>query len=86
MTPHIRNDPLIFTFFSVQIRRSTLAKLLQPNKELVAILYSKQKGELLIQDLWQKGMGFILNMHVMNTDAASYVQKYTWKILLTKEW
>ena len=35
----------------------------------------EQRGELLIQDLWEKGMDCILYIVVVNTDATSHIQK-----------
>ena len=36
---------------------------------------TEQKGDLLIQDLWQNGTDSVHNMRVVNTDAKSYWEK-----------
>ena len=46
---------------------------------------SKQKGYLLIQDLWHKGAECIHDMRVLITDASSYLQKSLEKWLLTEK-
>ena len=42
---------------------------------------TEQKGDLLIRDLWQQGLDSVHDMHVVNTDALSYVQKTPEKCL-----
>ena len=36
---------------------------------------TEQKGDLLIQDLWQQGKDSVHEMRVVNTDTLSYVRK-----------
>ena len=51
---------------------------LQPEK-------GRGKGDLLIQDLWNKGTDRIHYMHVMNTDAVYYQYKTPEKCMETAE-
>ena len=46
---------------------------------------TKQKGGLLIQDIWAKGTDFIFDMRVVNTDSVPCVLKTSDKILITVE-
>ena len=43
--------------------------------------FTEQKGDLLIWDLWQQGTDSDHDMHVVNTDALSYVRKSPEKCL-----
>ena len=47
--------------------------------------YYGEKGGLLIQELWQKGMGRIFGMRVMDTDVSSYLQRFLEKGLQVEE-
>ena len=42
---------------------------------------TEQKADLLIRDLWQQGTDSVHDMHVVNTDALSYVRKSPEKCL-----
>ena len=42
---------------------------------------TEKKGELLIRDLWQQGTDSVHGMHVVNTDALSYLEKAPEKCL-----
>ena len=44
-----------------------------------------QKGDLLIQDLWQQGTDSVHDMRVVNTDALSYMRKTPEKCLYEAE-
>ena len=48
------------------------AKYSIPNKQLWAAVDSKQRGELLIRDQWEKGTDFVIEMWVFSTDTKSY--------------
>ena len=48
-------------------------------------MYSEQKGYLLKQDLWEQETDYILDMQVVNTDAALYAQKPPEKSLTVAE-
>ena len=41
----------------------------------------EQKGDLLIRDLWQQGTDSVHNMHVVNIDAPTYLEKAPEKCL-----
>ena len=79
---HVRDDPKIFTGPSVQggkakVKETGKGTEAPPPKE------GKEKGDLLIRDLWNQGTGSIHDMHVVNTDAISYHSKTTEKCLET---
>ena len=46
---------------------------------------SKKKGDLLIRDLWEKGVDCVLNMRVVNTVAKSYQMRTPEKCLVIVE-
>ena len=46
---------------------------------------SELKINLMIQDMWAKGIDFIIDMRAVNIDADSYVHKTLEKILLAAE-
>ena len=46
----------------------------------------EKKGELLNNNLWQNGNGSVHDMHVVNTDEKSHLEKITEKCLQESEW
>ena len=84
-TTHVRNESLINTGSAVKSGRSQLASYSQLKNLPFEVEESKQKGYLIIQDLWYKGTDCILEMRVVITDAASYLQKSFEKCLLTED-
>ena len=46
---------------------------------------TEQKGDLLIRDLWQQRTDSVPDMHVVNTDALSYVRRSPEKFLHESE-
>ena len=86
LTPtHLSSDPYIDPGCAVQSGRALLAGSLLPQNPPGTAVYSKQKGDLLIQEMWSKGTNCILYMWVVNTDVASCMIKLQKKILLTAE-
>ena len=84
-TTHVHNDYLINTSSAVKSGGGQLASYSQLKNIPFELDESKQKGYLIIQDLWYKGTDCILDMRVVITDAASYLQKSLDKCLLTED-
>ena len=74
-TTHVCNDYLINTGSAVQSGRAHLASYSQLKNLTFGVEEYTQKGYLVIQDLWYKGMDCILSMRVVSKDASSYLQK-----------
>ena len=77
----MRDDPLSNPGCPVWIRKVFQAKTNPPNNLLGTVVKLEQKGDLLIRDLWAWETVCILDMQVVNTNAASYLQKTTEKSL-----
>ena len=60
---------------TIRSRKYLLDKSTPSNNPPWTEIDSEQKGNLLIQDLWAQGTDFILDMRVMNMDAAYYIQQ-----------
>ena len=71
---HMRNNPLIYTVISIQ---SPKAKKSGPklSSQTQMTEATKQKGNLLIRELWKKGTNSVHDMRVVNTDAKYYMKK-----------
>ena len=50
------------------------------------VVYYKQKGYLMIQDMWTEGTDYILDMQVVKIYEELYLLNMPEKILLTVEW
>ena len=78
----MRNDPLIYQGCAV---KRTKAKPVCPsgitNIEDTLPEAMKQKGDLLIRDLWANRTDSVHDMHVVNTGAKSYWEKSPEKCL-----
>ena len=48
---------------------------LLPNNQPRILEESEHKGDLLIWDIWKKGMEIIHDIHVVDTDAISYLER-----------
>ena len=69
----MRNFLLIGPGYTVQSNNAYMAGSHQSNNPPVTAVDLEQKGDLLIQDLWEQGNDCILDMRVVSTDVASYV-------------
>ena len=56
-----------------------------PQNPPVSAEYPQKKGNLLIWYMWEKGMKYIIDTRVVNTDTTSHVQKTPEKSLLAAE-
>ena len=56
-----------------------------PDATTAAPEVTEQKGFLLIRDLWQQGTDSVHDMHIVNTDALSYVRRSPEKCLQKAE-
>ena len=75
---HVRDNPLIYSGRAMSRTKPMPAGSTKtnPTRETPAAPeVTKQKGELLIWDLWQQGTDSVHDMHVVNTDALSYLEK-----------
>ena len=81
----MHNCPLTHPGRAIQIVRALLTRSCPTNNEPGTATDSDKKGNLLIRYMWAKGIYCILNIQVVNTDADSYVQKTTEKMLHTAE-
>ena len=71
---HVRNNPLIFAVRAVQrTKEKPSGPELPPTKQKSEAM--EQKGDLLIRYLLQNGMDSVRDMHVVNTDAKSHLDK-----------
>ena len=82
-TSHVRDDPLIFVSLSKKRTKAKPARASgttdrdrAPSPEV-----TKQKGDLLIHDLWQNGTDSVHDMCVVSTDAKSHSAKTPEKCL-----
>ena len=81
---HVRDDPLIHSGRATSRTKPMTAGSTKtdPTRETPAEPeVTKQKGDLLIQDLWQQRTDSVHDMRVVNTDALSYVRKTPEKFL-----
>ena len=73
---HVRDDPLIYSGRAMSRKKPKPAgsKLTTRSYATTAAPeVTEQKGDLLIRDLWQQGTDSVHDMHIVNTDALSYV-------------
>ena len=73
-TLHVCNGPLINTYCAVQVMKNQLDGFHSHNNPPQIPEDSEQKGDILIQDVCNEGMERNHYMHVVNTDAASYLE------------
>ena len=71
---HVRDDPLVYSCCAVKRTKVTPAgsNKTKTSEHTAAPEVTEQKGDLLIQDLWQQGTDNVHNMHVVNTDTLNY--------------
>ena len=75
---HVSDDPLIYSGRAVRRTKPTPAGSTKPNptrETPAAPEVTEQKGNLLIRYLWQHGTDSFHDMHFVNTDALSYLEK-----------
>ena len=75
---HVRNDPLIYQGCAMKRPKAKPAGpsgSTKPGDTPPEATEQKQKGDLLIQDLWNNGTDSVQDMCVLNTDAKSYWEK-----------
>ena len=83
LTPtHVSDDPLTNPGRAVRNGKAFIENSNPPNNLQGTAIDSEHNGELLIQDLSSWGTDYILDMRVVNTDTASYIQNPTEKILV----
>ena len=71
---HVRDDPLIFSFRAAQTTKSQPSGSTDPPSAKKS--YStKEKGNLLISDLWNNVTNSVNNKSVMKTDTKSLLEK-----------
>ena len=80
-TTHVRYNHLINTGCAIWTGKSMQNKSNPIKKPPRAVVDSEQKGGLLIQGLWTRGMEFIMDMNVVNTDESSYLHNTPQKIM-----
>ena len=81
---HVRGDPFIYSGRAVSRTKPTPAGSTKPkptSETPAAPEVTEQKGDLLIQDLWQQGTDSFHDMCVVNTDALIYLKKAPEKCL-----
>ena len=83
MPTHVSDNPLIHPGRAVQSGRSPLAGTSPHNNPPAATEELEQTVDLLIRDLWSKGVECTLNMTFIHIYAASYAQKTPDKSLQT---
>ena len=74
---HVRDDSLIYSGRDVRTTKPTLARSnkTKPSEQPAAPEVMEQKGDLIIQDLWQQGTNSFHDMCVVNTDTLTYQMK-----------
>ena len=74
----MRNDPLIYSGRAVKRTKAAPARAggTTNNAEVQPPEVTEQKGDLLIQDLWQQGTYSVHDMRFVNTDAPTHRTKY----------
>ena len=72
MPTHIHDNYLITLVHSLSSREYKQDRTEVSNKHMGTVVDYKQKGGLLIRDLWEKGTDCMLDMHVVNTHFKSY--------------
>ena len=86
LTPtHVSDDPLTNPGRAVRNGKAFIENSNPPNNLQGTAIDSEHNGELLIRDLSSWGTDYILDMRVVNTDTASYIQNPTEKILVISE-
>ena len=81
---HVRKNPLIYSGRAVRRTKPMPAGSTKPNptsETPAALEVTEHKGDLLIRDLWQQGTDSVHDMHVVNTDALTYLKKAPEKCL-----
>ena len=74
----MRDDPLIYSGLAMSRTKPTPAGSTKPNptrETPAAPEVTEQKGDLLIQYLWQHVTDSVHDMCVVNTDALTYLKK-----------
>ena len=74
---HVRNNPLIFVYFSVKRPKAKPARSKVTTVPAATPLLedTEYKGDILICDLWHNGTDNVYDMSVVNTDAKSHSTK-----------
>ena len=75
------NDPLIYSGRAVKRPKATPAESKKTSAHPAVPEVTEQKGDLLIQDLWQQGTDIVHDMRVVNTDVLTYQLKEPEKCL-----
>ena len=70
----MRDDPLIYSGRAVKKKKAAPAGAggTSTQSEVQPSEVTEQKGNILIQDLWQQGTNSVQDMRVVNTDALTY--------------